>query len=261
MIARRNVAVRIIPVVAVLLLLFHVPDANADYHQPFEPLNGSFWIPRVLPDGTPPPRETVVVFRGELFTISTPCRTEGLAFRTTDSGIAFSNIGTYGSSCSRKPGNFDAIERAAEASKGFRLDGNHLVIHDGKGNTVVEMDRIVPAGLEYRTWKIESYFDGSKLAATPVEYRAFVSFYSGRLEGSPGCGALWGNYVLSGENRVRISAAWVLMGNCGPGAEAAIDRNDRVTNAMNGERWVELGEKKIVLKDAQGVSKIVLSAE
>lgn len=69
--------------------------------------------------------------------------------------------------------------------------------------------------LESRDWSIEAYFDGAEFTPSEAVFRqaGFVAFNSGALSGSPGCGALIGDYAIDGDN-LSISADVFLTGSC-----------------------------------------------
>jgi hypothetical protein len=74
------------------------------------------------------------------------------------------------------------------------------------------------------------------------------------IDGSPGCGALLGNYILSG-TRLKASVGWLLGGYC-PGEFKP--QNDGIIKAISGERTVQHDDQRMVLRDAQETIQVIL---
>jgi len=112
-----------------------------------------------------------------------------------------------------------------------------------------------PPRFENYRWIIVSYFDGTSL----IDSRASSSiiFANGRVQGTGNCGALGGDYYLSG-GVVRIHAETLL--NDGPCFEVNLKEAQAILDALNkGERRIEQRADRIVLRDTTGAVQVVLT--
>jgi hypothetical protein len=98
----------------------------------------------------------------------------------------------------------------------------------------------------------DQYYDGVNLV--PATPGARVTFMNNFIDGSPGCGALLGNYILPG-TRLKASVGWLLGGYC-PGEFKP--QNDGIIKALSGERTVERDDQRMVLRDAQETIQVIL---
>ena len=112
-----------------------------------------------------------------------------------------------------------------------------------------------PPRFENYRWIILSYFDGTSL----IDSRASssITFANGRVQGTGSCGALGGDYYLSG-GVVRIHAETLL--NDGPCFEVNLKEAQAILDALNtGERRIEQRADRIVLRDTSGAVQVVLT--
>jgi heat shock protein HslJ len=116
----------------------------------------------------------------------------------------------------------------------------------------MSLTRITTNGLENRDWSIAQYSDGTPLVAAGDTAR--VSFMNGRLDGSPGCGALFGMYRPSG-TRLTSRVSVILGGYC---PDDVMRQSNAVVDALAGERFVEPQGDGIALRDERGTIRIIL---
>jgi heat shock protein HslJ len=138
----------------------------------------------------------------------------------------------------------------------YAIDADRLTFLDGRDHGLMELSRILAQGLEDREWSIAEYWDVRKRSLVVAQY-ARAAFINGRVDGSPGCGALIGNYILSGTH-LTVRATWVLGGAC-PKDDYA--QNLFVVRALSDERVVEIDDNRAVLRDEHGVVQIVLKPQ
>ena len=77
---------------------------------------------------------------------------------------------------------------------------------------------------------------------------------NGFVDGSPGCGALFGSYRLVGTH-LTASIGSLLGGYCSGGLGP---QNNDVVEALSGERLVEREGDNVILRDHQGATRIIL---
>jgi hypothetical protein len=157
-----------------------------------------------------------------------------------------------------------AFGSALRRSKSADESSGTLTFHDREGVATARLVRFVPAGLEFRRWQITSYFDGSKMVAPTHIVRGQdwgwprVTFAEGALEGSPGCGGLFGRYNLLGERIEIKNVGWILAGECLKELEA---QNVPVCKALSGNRIARRSGAQFELLDDDGSVRVILSPE
>ena len=113
-------------------------------------------------------------------------------------------------------------------------------------------------GIENRWWHIARYqgnnprrADEEGLIETKVA--AEITFKNGRIEGSAGCGALVGDYTVSGDH-LTIHADFVLAGLCLEGEV----QNGLVISALRASVRIEQNDDRVILRDRDGKAQILL---
>jgi heat shock protein HslJ len=141
----------------------------------------------------------------------------------------------------------------------IRVSNDEISLADSEGRPVLTGRKLRASGLENRTWRIESYFDGTSLVRAVEEFSAppapHLAFVHGNLYGSPGCGGFIGFYSLR-QSDVTIHAGSILAGYCPP---QNIKRSDTVSDALSGERVIERAGDRLILRDSDGQTRIVLT--
>jgi META domain len=147
------------------------------------------------------------------------------------------------------------IETGLASARGHALNGDGLTLLDEHDLPIMTFSRVIATGLENREWTISEYWDGAALVA--AEHHARIVFWNGRVDGSPGCGALEGFYSLSGQD-LKLWVGAMLAGWC---PRPALTQMDRVVEALRltGDWHVEQDLGRTVLRDKQGAIRIILS--
>jgi heat shock protein HslJ len=151
----------------------------------------------------------------------------------------------------------ELIETLMPAARRSTFDGINLLLADSDNRPLAQMVRFASKTVENRHWTIASYFDGKRLTSLRLDRGASaeIAFIHGVVEGTPGCGALIGSYELRDQKLV-INAGVLLRGHC-PGG--AFEQSKSVTEALNGDRFVEIAGHLAYLRDDRGSVRIVLS--
>jgi hypothetical protein len=218
-------------------------------------LRGTYWRLEHIDGATEETSNVVVRITGSSVDFSAPpChfRCYPFDYRFRPGSLSVSGAFHQRSCLSRKWPVGGAVEANLHRINDYVLRGDDLSFLDGHGGPVMRLARIIADGLENRTWSIDQYWDGNSLVAPRVE--AIVAFMSGGVDGSPGCGALEGQYKLS-EAHLTAHVSWVLTGFCPPAHEP---QNEYVAKALSGERLVEHDGDRIILRDEQGAVRVVL---
>lgn len=249
--------------VAAIAFFAAAQAAQAEGSHPFAPPGESFWR-SARGDFGP---DAAFLTAGTSLQVRTPCFGSGLAFETVAGRARFNN--QFGSWHSQEPGcaaletQFDAAEQKLRETAEFRLDGGRLALEDMSGHEIASLERIVPDGLEYRAWTITAYRRGAKR----VKVLSFgggqtprITFFNGELLGTPGCGGLVGSYSRLGDGRLKLFAAWMLVGLC-----ADMDRveaqNNAITRSLTGKLMPQAdGPGRFLLRDGRGRVRIELTA-
>jgi len=113
-------------------------------------------------------------------------------------------------------------------------------------------------GIENRRWRIAKYRGNSSQQTDEeglieAKARAEITFHY-RIEGSAGCGALEGDYKLSGDH-LTIHADFALYGFCYPEQEV---QNRMVISALKRSVRIEQRDDGILLRDRAGQIQILL---
>lgn len=121
-----------------------------------------------------------------------------------------------------------------------------------------------PTILEGHKWTIVAYRDGGGLVGSADRFSRPGWIYLGGndLGGTPGCGSLIGSYRISGLS-IAVESGALLTGNClgfrdGDSVNFLNDSN-KVTAALNLATSIERRGDEVLLKDADGVTMIVLT--
>jgi heat shock protein HslJ len=146
----------------------------------------------------------------------------------------------------------DAFEANLPRISRYSVNGDILTFLDLRDRPVMALARITANGLENRDWSIAQYSDGTNLV-TPRE-NASIAFMNGRLDGSPGCGAMSGQYRLSGA-RLTVSYLWLLISGCCCTGDG---QYRDVLSALSGDRIIQREGDKVILQDDQGATRIIL---
>jgi heat shock protein HslJ len=238
-------------------------------------LDETYWRVESLPGRAPVAPSVVVTLNGDegaygRISYSSDCYFTGGAWTQKADGLHFAfGSSTMGSCRPREGSESEGFERALAEARTFSVAGGRLTFKAPNGTPVMVLQRFDPTGLEYRQWRISSYFDGAAMAIPDSDVPDFyssdrtamiawpwpaITFSGGRLMGSPGCGGLDGGYKLSGDH-VRITAGYDLAGFC---MHDQFILADLVDKALTGERRVVHDGGKMLLKDNKGQVQIVL---
>lgn len=153
------------------------------------------------------------------------------------------------------PPLFVAFESALHKVETYEVTGNDLIMTDISGNRVILLRRIWPNGLEYRRWHIAAYAINGVLSPTRSRQFQTVRFLHGRMEGTAGCGWLFGNYDLA-DNILSTKGYSMLIGACWP---LSYGENRLVIDALNSVSQLRKDGNHMVLKDADGAVAVVLA--
>ena len=221
---------------------------------PFE-LAGTFWRIDSLAGTTDDSSNVVVYISKSLVRISVPCLAVGYPYRYEHGSLTIVPSPASRSSCRDivRSHAIDVIEANLSGIAGSTIDAEALTFLDDRNRSIMKVSRLNANGLENQQWSIDQYFDGTQLVASTGEPN--VTFFNNIIDGSPGCGGLFGGYRLSGAN-LQISASWILGGYC-PGDYRP--QNEAIIGALSGERSIERDNERILLRDAQGKTRLVLT--
>lgn len=220
----------------------------------------TFWTLDPLPDGTGDP-EAIIYFRADTMNIVGSCYRQGWSIGWAN-GVELLPL--------RRTSNASTCEeaRAVVATLGglimqarvFHTDADTMSFLDEQGSTLFTLSRLRSDGLENRKWYISSVFDGQSLVESRRVFpepevqrqRPSVVFVHGSLDGTPGCGAWSGTYVLE-QSTLSVEGGWNLMGPCFAGHIV----NDAV-DGLIGERTLEEDGDSIPMHDESGQVRLVL---
>lgn len=227
----------------------------------------SFWRVTAIGDTPTDAEDAVVMVDPYHFRIilSTPCGDTGYSLYL-ENGVfrEFTNF-MYSIKCMASPRE-RAFADAIAKVKTYRQDAETLSLNDGNGIPKIVLTRFYSKGLEYRQWFIEQHFDGQNLVLTrnrvhelPPDWPSLpqVVFMSGRLDGSSGGGALWGDYSpIGAKSEIRIRASSFATGFWYP---EDIKLGEQILEALSGERTIERDGDDLLLRDAQGTVQVILA--
>jgi heat shock protein HslJ len=216
-------------------------------------LRGTYWrLERI--DGAAEETSNVVIrITVSSVDFSVPCHFRLYPFIYSSSGsLIVSPRAAATSSCLPEWHVLGAVEANLPRINDYVVGGDDLTFLDKHGGPVMRLTRMIADGLENRTWSIAQYWDGNHLVEPSRE--ASVAFMGGVVDGSPGCGGLYGRYKLSGTH-LTAHLSWLLRGFC-PGDYER--QNADVVKALSGERLVEHDGGRAILRDDQGVVRVVL---
>lgn len=152
-----------------------------------------------------------------------------------------------------------AFEKVLHVISSFELNGESLTFSNKAGKPVLGLRSVQKSGIENRVWTIARYKSPNDAQVDEhglVEAKgpANVTFWNGRVDGSPGCGALVGTYELTGTNIV-VYANYMLAGFCYP---EQLSQAQKVVDDFKGELRIEQKDGNVVLRDKDGKSRISL---
>jgi hypothetical protein len=215
-------------------------------------LAGTFWRLDRL-SGTSNDTSAIVVHISKFaINVSAPCvaRLYPVSYA---SGALKIEASTASRSCQgTKSPAMDTVEASLLKIAGYAMKADVLSFLDDQSHSVLTLSRITATGLENKEWSIDQYYNGVNLV--PATADAHVTFMNNFIDGSPGCGALVGNYILSGTH-LKTASGWFLGGYC-PGDFKP--QNDGIVTALSGERTIERNDQRLVLRDAQGTIQVIL---
>ena len=218
-------------------------------------LAGTFWHVDSLDGAADDTSNIIVHISKSLVEISVPCLALGYPVRYVHGSPKIEPSAASRFSCQGAVRShvIDAIEANLPRIAGNTMDADALTFLDDKHHSILKLSRLNATGLENQEWSIDQYFDGAKLV--PSTRDAQVTFVNNVIDGSPGCGELFGQYRLGG-TQLKISASWVLGGYC---LGEYRQQNDGIINALSGERSVERDNERVLLRDDQGTILLVLA--
>ena len=150
------------------------------------------------------------------------------------------------------------FEGDLQSVRSYKQVQGTLTFYDAGQNVVFALTPVVTKTIENRVWRVEKYFaqGGGSDGLVDAKVLAILTFSNGRVEGSPGCGALVGDYKISGTS-LSLHLNYLLAGLCLREAEL---QNDAVNKALQGHLQMEMRSDHVVLRDAKGQVRIQLVA-
>ncbi len=224
----------------------------------------SFWTVRA-PSGEP---AILQVRRPDYVTVYVPCRAHSWTLDPTTRHFSHSFYEAACGAAQSTPSSpvFDRLGAIIPTVRIMHVSGNELALIDDHGASVVTAMRLSSSTIENRQWTLESFFDGQSLRSTAAAFGPPnpIIFVEGMIQGSPGCGALTGEYSLSADRIRMTDVGYFLAGVCfnrrNPHAPL-FQFSDEIVDALNGERTiVRDGANRIRLLDNAGRTQVVLRA-
>jgi hypothetical protein len=216
-------------------------------------LRGTYWRLEHIDSVTDDTSNVVVRITRSSFDFSAPCHFRLYPFTSYSGSLKVGPPAAATRSCRGEEWHVSgAVEANLLRINDYVMTGDDLTFLDGQGGPVMRLARITADGLENRDWSIAQYWDGTNLVTPSRD--ASIAFMSGYVDGSPGCGGLYGAYKLSGPHLTTF-AGWILGGYCPGDFEP---QNNGVVKALSGERLVEHDGDRVVLRDDQGAVQVVL---
>ena len=241
----------------VVAALFHGPS-TARAESDLSELAGTFWRVDRL-DGTSHDTSSIVVHISRfMIGFSVPCEAQGypLSYVSGSLKIEPSAASSRGSCQAIKSPAKSPVMAAVEATlpriTGHTVKADVLTLLDNQSRPVLALSRITATGLENQEWSVDQYSDGVNLVT--ATRKATVTFVHNVIDGSPGCGWLWGRYSLSGAH-LKTWVSWLLAGSCPGDLEP---QSNGIAKALSGERTVERDNRRIILRDDRGAIQAVL---
>jgi hypothetical protein len=236
---------------AVIVAFVHGPS-TATTASDLSELAGTFWRLDRL-DGTSNDTSAIVVHISKfLINVSAPCVARLYPVSYASGTLKIEPSAGSASCQGTKSSAIAAVETSLPKIAGYVVKADVLRFLDDRSHPVLTLSRVTATGLENNEWSIDQYYDGANLV--PATPGARVTFVNKFIDGSPGCGALLGNYILSG-TRLKASVGW-LLGGYSPGEVKP--QNDGIIKALSGERTVERDDQRMVLRDAQETIQVIL---
>jgi heat shock protein HslJ len=236
---------------AVVMALVHGPS-TAITAADLSELAGTFWRLDHL-DGTSNDTSSIVVHISKyVINVSAPCVARLYPVSYASGSLKIEPSAGSTSCQGTKSSAMEAVETSLPKIAGYVVKADVLSFLDDQSHPMLTLSRVTATGLENKEWSIDQYYDGVNLVPATPEAR--VTFVNNFIDGSPGCGALLGNYILSG-TRLKASVGWLLGGYC-PGEFKP--QNSGIVRALSGERTVERDDQRMVLRDAQETVQVIL---
>lgn len=163
--------------------------------------------------------------------------------------------------CARLP-NVALLERTAWISVlllcmtlGLHAQG----VQDVLGGFKSPSGDLFQSPIERRRWRIIKYRGDDRQKANEdglieAKLPSDITFRGGHINGSAGCGALWGDYKLSG-GHLTIHADFLLAGLC---LQDSSRQNDAVIRALTRVTQMERKNETMLLLDVGGYVEVVL---
>jgi hypothetical protein len=241
------------------------------YAGPFASLDETYWRLVATADDVKPPAHIEIRFEWNVVDINSDCIFSGLSLRGTPDNVTFAdgkiqNGGMAGDDCRRNDSVFDAFLNKLRATTVFAVDGDRLAFRDPAGRAIATFQRVTDLGFEYRDLQVVSFRHGVRMVtARALPYGADVRFFHGDVEGSPGCGGMFGRYGTTATDTIHVSTTWIMMGgaDCDSGYPWNGPPYPAMYNALfddlNGDHKVEVAaDGTVTLRDLDGDVSAVL---
>jgi heat shock protein HslJ len=247
-----------------LVILCSLLAACASPPKPPAPLlsenSSSFWRLTAFPGG-PPIDDAALYFDGGgmngALTLSAACGYSSWSMQIKDDVLSFSNrfAAATGLQCAATT----AFEAVVKNVKRALADGEKLTLLNGTGQILFEAKRIEANGIEYRKWRLASFYGDEGMEKTEKLF-GFNSarpavFMHGAFIGADGCGYMTSSYVLNGDRLNIDRMPTLILGMC---TDRAVKMSIRFSEALSGDRLVVKAGNKVILKTLTGHQRIVL---
>jgi hypothetical protein len=229
-------------------------------------LDGTFWRLTDMRDHSDGLSDVIVRITASSVDFSVPCAYFYYPLRDHGSRLTVSPPWAWGGSCMtdkawlRRPQISRVFDRNIMMVSRYAVNDDRLILQDSHGQFLIALIRLRSEGLENRRWLITSYFDGQTLVAadTTTNSPPQISFMHRHIDGTPGCGAFLGGYVLSGD-RLKADVGWTLAGKCTGDWDAVERQNNLIVRALSSaERRIERDGHRVMLRDGQGTIQLML---
>jgi hypothetical protein len=141
---------------------------------------------------------------------------------------------------------------------GYHVSDGRLTLTMTDGSTQT-LETIAPAGFEFRELTVRWFRWRGELrrvkpsSVQPIE----LVFYDDRIDGSIGYGGLYGTYESIEKSRYKISLTSIVTGSNDD--TSARVQAQKILDAFNGVRDIEVRGADFVLRDDHGREQIILS--
>ncbi len=151
------------------------------------------------------------------------------------------------------------FENVLHRIRSYEVGQDILTFFDKDRHEIMALHSLRQEGIENRRWNIAKYRDDGKRQTdeeglVDAKVDAEITFLHGRIEGSAGCGALVGDYRLSGDH-ITLHADFILAGLCYQEGEV---QNGLAISALRNSIRIEQKDDRIFLRDKDGKAQILL---